>query len=435
MKDLQRRTFLGAGAGLLATGALTACGSGSGAGGGGGGGGGGEDQGAARVAWYGGQPVHDGMAAALDAFASDNPDVDLETEFAAFDDYWDKLATQTAGGTTPDVFRMSMSYFAEYAERGALLDLADAVGNGDIDTGDLDDDVAVSGDVADGTFGVGQSSIAFAVFVDPAQLDAVGLPAPDADWTWDDYEALTTEFHAAAGDDSYGSNDNGGNIQAFSVYARQLGGELFTQDGSFGVEQDAVEEWFALWERLRQSGAVPPADVTTESAGFENSLLVKGRSPLQFGWVQQVTFYQPLTENPLEVVTVPSMTSGDLSGLYIKALDFWCVSGTTSSPDTAASVVDFLINDDRAIEAIGLTLGVPPSARARELLGAAPDSAEGRAIAYIESITDQVGAPPPAWPSGYSAVSDAFARANEGIAFGDLDAAGAAAQVMEAAAR
>lgn len=432
MSDLQRRTFLTAGLGLLGAGALGAC-SRSSDGGGGDATSGGGGEGSLRVAWYGGQPVHDGMAIALEAFEADNPDITVATEFAPFDDFWDRLATQTAGNDSPDVFRMSMTYFDDYASRGALLDVADRVADGSIDTSALDADVAASGDVAGGTFGVGQSSIVFAVFVDPTQLEAVDLAAPELGWSWEEFEELAAQFAEATPDGTYGCNDNGGNFQAFEPFARERTGDLFTADGTLNIDAELVEEWLAMWQGWRDSGIVPPADLTAETAGFENALIVKNKCAMQWGWVQQVTFYQPLTDNPLQVVTVPAATKGDLSGLFIKALDFWCISARTAAPEQAASVVDFLLNDPRAIEAIGLTLGVPPSSKARDLLAADPDSAPGRAVAYVEALTDQVGPPPPAWPVGYGEITGIFSRANEQVAFGETDAATAAATMISEA--
>lgn len=431
MSDLQRRTFLTAGLGLLGAGALAACSRGGGDGDSGDGGTSGSGGGdGLRVAWYGGQPVHDGMAAALEAFGADNPDLTVATESAPFDDFWDRLATQTAGNDAPDVFRMSMTYVDDYASRGALLDVADLLGSGAIDTSGLDADVAASGDVAGGTYGVGQSSIVFAVFVDPVQLEDAGLSAPELGWSWEEFDELATAFAEATPEGTFGCNDNGGNIQAFEPFARDRAGDLFTADGALAVEPEVVEEWFAMWQAWREAGVVPPPDLTAETQGFENALLVKGRCAMQWGWVQQVTFYQPLTENPLQVVTVPAATSGDLGGMFLKALDFWCISARTAAPEAAASLVDFLLNDPRAVEAIGLTLGVPPSQAARDLLGAEPDSAAGRAIAYVEELADRVGPPPPAWPVGYGEIMGIFSRANEQVAFGETDAATAAATVV-----
>lgn len=430
MTDLRRRSFLTAATGVLAAGALASCSRGGSEGSAG------PDDGASgtRVAWYGGQPVTEGLTAALDLFSQDNPDVPLTTESAPFDGYWDRMATQTAAGDPPAVMRMSMSYYAEYAERGALLDLAGPLSDGSIDASALDTDVAASGEIADGTYGVGQSSVSHAVFADADALAEHGFEMPADGWTWQDFEDLTTAYAEAAGDGSYGCNDNGGGLQAFEAFARQRSGDLFDESGALAVPADVIAEWFEMWDRLRSVGAAPPPDVTSEATGFEEALIATGRAPMQWGWVQQVTFYQPLVESSLQVAPVPAETRGDLSGLFVKALDLWCVSSRAADPDAAAQVVDFLLNDDRAIESVGITLGVPPSSRARDLLGADPESATGRAIDYIERISDQVGPPPGAWPNGYSALLSAFDRANANVAFGDADPTTAAQSVVDEAA-
>jgi len=422
MLDLDRRALLKMGLGAGALAALAGCGGGSGGGSGGT---------SARVAWYGGDPVHTAMDAALAAFTAANAGVDLSTERAPYDDYWDKLATQTAGGTGPDVFRMSMAYFTEYAQRGALRDLSGAA----ISTDGFDEDVATSGQLDDGLFGIGQSSITHAAFVNPAPLQALGAQAPASGWTWDDFATFSRDYAAAAGSGQYGSDDAGGNIQIFEVFARQHGSEVFGPEG-LAVGQDVIEEWFAFWEALRRDGAAPPPDVTVEAAGFDASTLATGLAPVQFGWVQQITFYQPLLpDQPLEIVAVPSGPDGTLAGQFVKALDFWCVSEGTGSPELSEQLVDFLLNDETAVKEIGVTLGVPPSSRSRELLGADPSSPEGKTIAFIEEVADQVGPSPEAWPQGYGELQSTFTRVNEDIAFGRSDPAAGAAFMGDEATR
>lgn len=420
-----RRAFLGLGA-ATATGTLVGCSGGSGSGGS-------TTNASLRAAFYGGDPVLAGLKKAFAAYHQKHSGIKITPELTPFDDYWSKLSTQVAGKNAPDVLRMSMSYFADYAQRGALLDLTDKVGSA-IKIGDLDPDVASSGKIAGGMYGIGQSSISHAVFTHPAAWQKAGVDAPPADWTWDSFAQWTTGYASEAGAGNYGTTDAGGNMQAFEPFARQHGQELFTADGkALRVGADVIEEWFAFWDRLRKAKAAPPLQVTSESADFATNPMTKGKSPLTFGWVQQITFYAPLIDSPLQIAPLPATKAGSVAGQFIKALDFWSVSAQSKSLDAAVDLVNYLINDPTAIKAIGLSLGVPPSAVARKALASDPQSPEGKAIAYIEKIKDQVGPPPAAWPKGYGDLLETFARLNQDVGFGKSDPAKAAAAFTDEA--
>lgn len=421
---LSRRAVLGLSA-TAAAGAITGCSSGGGAGSGS------ATEGKLHVGWYGADPLHNAMQKVLDAYHGKHPDVTLTHEFSPFDGYWDKLATKTAAKDAPDVFRMSMSYFAEYADRGALLDLSDVVGS-KIKTDALDADVAASGKIADGIHGVGQSSISHAVFINPAAWEAYGIEVPAEDWTWDSFAENAKGYAGEAGKGNYGTTDVGGNVQIFEPYLRQIGSSLFTDDGSgLGLQAAEVEQWLSYWHELRTAGAAPPAEVSAEASGIDDGLLAQGKSPLAFGWVQQIAFHQPVVDDPLQIHPLPAPEAGSLQGQFLKALDFWVVSGTTENAEGAYALIDYLINDPEANTTIGLNLGVPPSKAARDRLNSDPESPEGKAIAFIDKIKDEVGPPPGPWPKSYSTIQDALSRVNQDVAFGKLDPAAGAKRFVE----
>jgi len=383
------------------------------------------------TSWYGADPVHKAMDTNLTAFGAAHPGVTISTSHAPFADYWDKLATETAGRQGPDVMRMSMSYFSEYADRGALLDLTPAVGS-TITTTDLDADVLASGTIDAKMMAIGQSSISHATFRNPTLVDTVGGKLP-TEWDWAGLEQFSTGFAGEAGPGKWGVTDGGGSFQIFDVFARQHGSDLFGESG-LAVGADVIEEWFAYWDRMRKAKAVPPVYFLAESGTIETSTLAKGMTAVSFGWVQQITFFQPLVkEADLEVAPVPGKTPGSTEGQFLKALDFWAVSSSTKSAETAQQLISYLINDEAAIQSIGLTLGVPPSARARELVGADPKSAAGRAIAYVDRVKAKVGPAPAAWPKGYSELLTAFTRMNENVAFGRSTPAQATGEFVDLA--
>lgn len=388
--------------------------------------------GALRVSWYGGAPVHAAMNKSLDAFKAANPGVTTTGNGVAFGDFWDKLATETAGGTPPDVFRMSMTYFSDYALRGALADLT-----GDVDrsikTSTLDPDVKASGLVGGKMFGIGQSSICPAVFANQAMLSSVGGKVP-SDWTWDSFRTWVLDYAKSAGPGKFGSSDLAGNWQMFDVWARQFVGNQFDDSGKLKVDKATVEAWFAFWKELRDAKAVPSSDITAQSSTFETNVMSRGLSPITYGWVQQVTFFQPLIKDgTVSVTPMPQKTKGDLSGLFVKALDFWCISPKTKAMPAALTLVDFLVNNDAATKEIGLLLGVPPTKAARTQLSAG-DNATKAAIAYIEDVAPKAGKAPGPWPKKYNEVMSAFGRAAEDVGFGKANPAAGADKFLSEAA-
>jgi multiple sugar transport system substrate-binding protein len=415
MNTFSRRTLLGLGAATAAAITIPGCSGKSGP---------------MRVSWYGPDPVTKALNKALEAWKASGG-AEYSAESAPFDDYWDKLATQTSGNNAPDVLRMSMSYFSDYAGRSALKDL----GSLGIDTSGLDKDVAASG-VADGkNYGIGQSSISYSMYVDEAAVKKAGGTVPAQGWTWDTFAEFARDYSGSV-PGSFGSGDQAGNFQLFEVYARQHGTEMFSDDGGkLLTTKDTVQEWFQYWADLRSAKAAPPQNVSGETTGIEKSLIATGKSPLQFGWVQQVTFYQPLVKSPLTVLPVPQGKAGDLTGQFVKGLDLWCVSSASKHPEDAAKLIGFLLNDEKAIKAIGILLGVPPSKKARDLVSADAGSAGARAIKYVEDLAGKVGPSPKPWPKGYGELLTGFGRIAENIGFGKSNPAAGAQEFVDLAGK
>jgi len=56
-------------------------------------------------------------------FEEVNPGIKVNVEVSDWDSYWDKLKTQLAAGTAPDVFAMDAPLFLDYQSRDVLLNL------------------------------------------------------------------------------------------------------------------------------------------------------------------------------------------------------------------------------------------------------------------------------------------------------------------------
>ena len=122
---IDRRTALALGLAVPGLAGLAACGPNA-SGGGSGGGDGDADSGSLRLAWWGNPTRDENTTEVVEAYKESTPDVTISLEPGEWSGYWDKLATQTAGGDFPDIVQMDEKYLAEYGQRGALLDLAGA---------------------------------------------------------------------------------------------------------------------------------------------------------------------------------------------------------------------------------------------------------------------------------------------------------------------
>ena len=94
-------------------------------------------------AWWGNDVRNKNTQAAIDVYMKANPNVKIAPQPGEFASYWDKLATQTAGSTSPDVIQMDMNYIAEYGNRQALLDVSKVdvskFVEGTVDSGKIND--------------------------------------------------------------------------------------------------------------------------------------------------------------------------------------------------------------------------------------------------------------------------------------------------------
>src|SRR5215212_9731783 len=193
---LNRRQFL-IGAGGLAAAAttmgLSACAPGSSGGGsqGGGGQGGGTNL---ALAWWGNPTRNKNTQAEIDAYLKANPGVKISGQPGEFASYWDKLATQTAGGTAPDIIQMDMAYIAEYGSRGALLDLKD------VDTSKFVEGTVESGKINDTLVGVNAGINSAIIFANPKVFEKAKMDLPDdTTWTWDQLSDVAAETASKAG--------------------------------------------------------------------------------------------------------------------------------------------------------------------------------------------------------------------------------------------
>ena len=146
-----------------------------------------------KFAWWGNELRNKNTQAAIDAYVKANPNVKIAPQPGEFGSYWDKLATQTAGGQAPDIIQMDMDYISEYGTRQALLDLAK------VDVSKFSEGTVDSGKVNDKLVGINAGVNSPIIFANTAIFEKAKMDLPDdTTWTWDSMIEIGAEVAAKA---------------------------------------------------------------------------------------------------------------------------------------------------------------------------------------------------------------------------------------------
>jgi pectin-derived oligosaccharide transport system substrate-binding protein len=427
---LNRRQFL-IGAGGLAAAATTmglgACAPGSQ---GGGSQGGGASGGATNLAlaFWGNPTRNKNTQAEIDAFMKANPDVKISGQPGEFNTYWDKLATQTAGGNAPDIIQMDMNYIAEYGTRGALLDL------GGVDVSKFAEGTVDSGKINDKLVGINAGINSALIFANPKVFEKAKMDLPDdTTWTWDELFEVAAEVASKAGV-PVGIADLAGSDPLFATFLRQNGKELFKPDG-LGFEAADAQAWYDLMVKGQKAKALGTPEQISEEIPkpLDQSGLVVGTAAMMYYNSNQLEAVSAAAGGQLmKMLRGPSLTgkATDRKTWY-KASMLWSASAKTKNPEAAVAWINWFANDQAAADIDKAERGIPPNT---ELLAAVtPKLSEAQKVVakYITDIKTEVADTPIAPPPGGGTLAEILERNALDVFFGRTSTADAAKKFVD----
>jgi oligogalacturonide transport system substrate-binding protein len=83
-----------------------------------------------RFAWWGGAARHGATLAAVRLFEQRNAGLRIKSEYMGFNGYLERLTTQVAGGSEPDVMQINWAWLAMFSKRGSgFTDLTPLLGS------------------------------------------------------------------------------------------------------------------------------------------------------------------------------------------------------------------------------------------------------------------------------------------------------------------
>jgi len=381
-----------------------------------------------RVLWWGSDTRHRMTEEIIAEFEKTHPNIDIQPEFTGWNDYWDRLATNTAAGDMPDIVQHDADYLREYAERGALLELDEYMPNV-IDPAKLDESVLGTGEVEGKTYAIPTGINAYSVVADPAIFEQAGVAMPDDEtWTWQQFIDTAAQISRNTPDGVYGLQDIGFVDAGIQVFARQRGETLYGGEGELGVSDETLRDWFQMIVDARDSGAEPPPSrsIEVQAGNVDQSLAATRSGGMGLWWTNQLPTVSELAGRELKLLRFPG--ESERPGMYLKPGMFWTASSKTEHPEEAAEFIDWMVNNPRPAEIQLSDRGLPINTEVRDHIVPQLSPADQQARTFLEEITPQLASPPKLPPPGSPEVQDILIQINEAVLFDRLSPEQAAEQ-------
>ena len=378
-----------------------------------------------RLNWWGGDARIKATEEAVKGFEKAHPNIHVETEYADWTGYWDKLAVQSAGGNAPDVMQMDELYLAFYGSMDALLDLNKTAEYLDLNT--MDKSLRSMGQVDGRQVAAPAATSQYGVIVNNDLLDSLGLSLPDTEhWTWDDFEQFAKQVSDKSGGKIIGTiaPNNGYGLQ---LWARQHGESLF-KGNAVAISPETLASFLQLPADWAKNGIEGSAERWSENtaATLNDTDFGKGKQAMMITQATQITPYaEAAGTSNMTLVQLPQITPGEKT-MYLKPGMYWAISSGTQHPAEAAMLVNYLINDKNAGTILGTERGIPSNNDIRRMLAKSATGTDRTALAFVDEIQPTLGKAPSITPNGASELDKTIVRYQQDVVFGKRKALDAA---------
>lgn len=327
-----------------------------------------------RFAWWGGAARHEATLKAIAFFEQQNPGLKIKAEYMGFNGYLERLTTQIAGGSEPDIMQINWAWLAMFSKRGNGFRDLDEFRNLLALDQFSDDDVA-AGRVA-GKLNALPTSYSARVFLwNQASFARAGIPLPT---TWDELFAAGKTFKAKLGDNAYPLDGELYDMILLSqAYIQQKYGTPYVDPAEPRVAMSpaAALEWVQTYRKLIDAHVATPLPLRASLGGAEKPTeqqqdWVVGNWAGNFTWDSAIPLRAATLnkEQKLVLGEFPTLPDAKVSGMFGRPTVMLAMGRNCKKPELAARFINFMLTDPEAARILGKTRGVPAARSQLEVL-------------------------------------------------------------------
>ena len=385
-----------------------------------------------RFSWWGGDARHEATLAVIDAFKKEYPWITIEPEYGAQDGYNDKLMTQFASATAPDIIQLETGAAPEYYEQGQLLNLSET----SIDFSKFEatflEDNGQFGSGSQYAIPMGKAGTAIAVNVDLADKIGIDFTQP---YDWDQLiewgkkvQEYDPSLYLISGNESY--------MMPFIMraMARQMNGKAIIDDATntLNVTEEQFTQMLDYVKELYESKtAVPLSYMATYGVNNQDDPnWIAGKYVAYVGYTSSAAVMQAANPNANYIAAqLPLFEERNSDGWVNDCPQYVGIYAKSAHPEEAALFLDYFFNNEESMKTLGTVRSVPPTKRAQEL------ALDAGTLNFLTKMTVDVS-------MQYNGKSDSgkttsaevtaiLSDAYENVAFGEVSPADEAKEVVE----
>jgi oligogalacturonide transport system substrate-binding protein len=322
-----------------------------------------------RFAWWGGAARHGATLAAVRLFEQRNAGLRIKSEYMGFNGYLERLTTQVAGGSEPDVMQINWAWLAMFSKRGSgFTDLTPLLGPPVREQ--LPEAELATGRVAGKLNALPVSYSARVMLWNPSTFERVGLALPK---TWEELFAAGPVFRSKLGEGAFPlDGELYDMILLAQAWVQQKHGTPFiapaTVEGPSRVAMNeaAALDWVRTYQRLVREHVATPLPLRASLGGAEKPTeqqpdWVTGRWAGNYTWDSAIALRASTLKPPqrLALGDFPTLPGALHSGMFGRPTLMYAVGRHCKQPELAARLIEFLLTDLDAARLLGRTRGLP----------------------------------------------------------------------------
>ena len=319
------------------------------------------------MSWWGGESRHNAYQEALKAFSAANSNITVNPTFAAWSGWEDTMSTKFAGGVAEDVCQINWNWLYNYSANGqTFIDLNSVTDY--LDLSQWDDAKLAACNVANAQQCVPVAMTGRIFFWNMTTFNKAGIT--EVPKTLDDLMNAGKAFQEKLGDDYYplhlGAYDR---MILMVFYLESKYGKDWADPttSTLNYTADEIAEGIDFIKSLVDGHVIMPLPTyygaNGDNAAHQSNEWITGKMAGIFEWDSSATKFQDALdeENKPGFTVGEEIKFGDYNGGFSKVSMGLAITKTCEHPAEAATLINFLLNEEAGASIMGSECGIPAS--------------------------------------------------------------------------